>query len=560
MLERHTTAIAMLAMTCAAGVPPRGAAAQSLTGPILTEEGLVYPEGAAVPRNLTKEERAWLDQHPLTVSRGTTTPPAYLSDVRCPGEYEPMQGLLFAWEPWNTSITTILSTMIKEVTTTGAADAYVMVDTASEQTSVTSTLSAAGANMSRVKFSVATTDTIWIRDYGPRYIYEGAVRSIVDHTYNRPRPNDDIQPDFWAALKHQSIYGIPLIHGGGNYHLSGLSPSWATRLIANENPSLTEPQIINHWHDYQNVNTTLTNPFPTSVDSTQHIDMWMQIVGDNAVVISDWPSNPGSTQDVICDTTAASMASLGWAVTRVPAFSVSGVHYTFTNVVMCNNLILLPSYTNATVSPSNATALAALQAACPGKTVVQVNCQAIVTAAGVMHCIVMHVPAHLGGSNPTAYLRTLRGPETLTPGTNVDIRWSTDDDITVSNVDILLSLDGGTTWPTTIASMTADDGLFTWAVPSTYTTQGRIRVVARDASGNTGFDSSRDDLFINAPPPPCIGDANGSGVIDFADITSVLANYGNTGAPFIPGDANGSGVVDFGDITAVLAAWGTACP
>lgn len=534
------------------------ASAQPVTEPIRTEDGLVFPEGAAIPRSLTRTEQTWISEHPLTAARGTTPPPAFLSDVRCPGEYEPMQGIIFAWEPFG-SVTPILSAMVREITTTGNAEAYIMVDTAGEQTSVTTTLTTAGANMTRVKFFVVTTDTIWIRDYGPRYIYEGNVRSIVDHTYNRPRPLDDAQPVFWANQKHQTLYEIPLIHGGGNYHLSGLMPSWATRLTNNENPTLTESQIVAHWHNYQNVNTTMTTPFPSSIDSTQHIDMWMQITGDTQVMISDWPSNPGSAQDVICDSTATSMAGLGWTITRIPAFSVSGTHYTYTNVVMCNNLILVPSYTNATVAPSNAGALATWQAAMPGKTIVQVPCQAIVTAAGVMHCIVMHVPAHLGGVNPTAYLRTLRGPQTLTPATNVDIRWSTDDDVSVSNVDIELSLDGGATWPTLIAAATADDGLFTWNVPSTYTTQGRIRVIARDALGNTGSDASGADLFINAPPPPCIGDADASGAVDFGDITSILANYGATGAPFITGDADGSGVVDFGDITAVLANWGNAC-
>ncbi|MBL8745196.1 MAG: hypothetical protein JNK58_02450 [Phycisphaerae bacterium] len=62
------------------------------------------------------------------------------------------------------------------------------------------------------------------------------------------------------------------------------------------------------------------------------------------------------------------------------------------------------------------------------------------------------------------------------------------------------------------------------------------------------------------PPVPCYGDADGSGVVDFSDITTVLGNWYDTGAPYIPGDADGSGRVDFGDITAVLAQFGFVCP
>lgn len=63
-----------------------------------------------------------------------------------------------------------------------------------------------------------------------------------------------------------------------------------------------------------------------------------------------------------------------------------------------------------------------------------------------------------------------------------------------------------------------------------------------------------------AVPPPRLGDANGDGFINFGDITANLANFGNSGPPFIPRDADGSGIVDFGDITTVPALFGGGCP
>lgn len=65
--------------------------------------------------------------------------------------------------------------------------------------------------------------------------------------------------------------------------------------------------------------------------------------------------------------------------------------------------------------------------------------------------------------------------------------------------------------------------------------------------------------FGAAPPPACVGDADGNLVVDFSDITSVLANWGATGPAFRPGDADGSGTVNFADITSVLANFGDAC-
>lgn len=61
------------------------------------------------------------------------------------------------------------------------------------------------------------------------------------------------------------------------------------------------------------------------------------------------------------------------------------------------------------------------------------------------------------------------------------------------------------------------------------------------------------------PPPPCTGDANADRVIDFSDISAVLAAWGQTVAPFGQGDADGNGSVNFADISAVLAAFGNLC-
>jgi hypothetical protein len=64
---------------------------------------------------------------------------------------------------------------------------------------------------------------------------------------------------------------------------------------------------------------------------------------------------------------------------------------------------------------------------------------------------------------------------------------------------------------------------------------------------------------VNAPPLGCIGDADADDAVDFADITSVLANFGQIGLPFGPGDADGNGFVLFDDVTTVLANFGAVC-
>ncbi len=532
-----------------------------------------------LPRNLTDAEREYLRTHPLAVTP-TDIPGIPAGPVRCPGEYEPTDGICFSWM----SFTASLTSLITWVTTDGNARAYVYVSSPAVQTSATTTLTNAGANMSRVVFRQFTLNSVWIRDYGPRYVYEGPagnqVRAIIDHVYNRPRPLDNVMPTDFAVLKNHARYDIPLIHGGGNYHLSGNGESFATRLINNENPGVPEATIVQHWNDYQNVDTTLFTPFPTSVDLTQHIDMWMQVYADKGVVISDWPQNAGSTQDVICDGAATLLASLGWTVHRIPAVAVGGVHYTFTNVLMCNNLNVVPTYTNATAAAYNAQALAVWQAALPGYTTRQLNGQLIAQSAGVFHCIAMHVPSPAGGANPTAFLRTLRDGGQVNQGSSVAITWSTDDDNGTTGVDILLSTDAGATWPNTIASNTADDGSFDWVLPLAQpsTSQARLRVVARDAQNNTGQDQSVSSFQIGTPCRPdlttgAIPGQPGYGVPDgtlnnddffyylsqFAAGNLAVADLTTGAVPGQPGYGIPNGVLNNDDFFYYLTLFSTGC-
>lgn len=508
-----------------------------------------------LPRYLTPAEQDYLCNNPLGGVAGNGLAPT--GPVHCVAEYEPMEGIIIAWEG-PTTWTNILATMAGRITNAGNANLYVALDAPSEETTARLALQQNNADMSRVTFIIRQTDSIWMRDYGPRYIYEGMCRAIIDHTYNRPRPFDDDFPEGFAALKGHARYEIPLVHGGGNYHLDANDHSYATRLINNENPGLTEQEIHDLWLDYQNLDTTFFNPFPTSVDLTQHIDMWVQVISDTQVIVSDWPYNSGSVQDEICDSAAALLTSRGYNVYRVPARSVNGVHYTFTNVVMCNDIVLVPFYTNTQVIQHNAEALAVWRDALPDKQIFQINCEPIVSAAGVMHCIVMHLPEPLGGQEPTAYLKSLRGGEVLLPGQTVAIDFISDDDQRVVHYGVMLSTNGGRSFEVELLPDAPIAYRFEWTVPDKFAPHCRLKVVVRDADGNSGEDSSPTDFTIAGAP--LVGDMNCDTNVDNFDIDPfVLAiisreayEQSMPGCAWMAADVNGDGVINNFDIDAFV--------
>ena len=360
--------------------------------PVVAEEMIVVPreildviaddDPNPLPRYATPEELAL---PPLELPEVLLAPPA--GEVDCPPEYAASEGLLIRWGSFND----VLTAMTVPITT-GDPDGivYILVSSASQASTATTALANAGADMSQVEFIIVATNSVWIRDYGPRFISEDMNRAIVDHTYNRSRPLDNQVPDFIAALWSEPSYDIGLTHGGGNFHFFGDDEAFMTELIVNENPPLTPAEIEQRYLDYQGLDLTITDPLPSWFDSTQHIDMWMQPVGDGVIIIGEYDQSADPQAHTITETWVTEFTTRNYTIHRTPGWSSGGTHYTYTNAVIFNDIVFIPEFSG--YATENAQAVAVFQAAFPGKTIIPVDCSSIIHSAGAIHCIVMQVP------------------------------------------------------------------------------------------------------------------------------------------------------------------------
>lgn len=109
------------------------------------------------------------------------------------------------------------------------------------------------------------------------------------------------------------------------------------------------------------------------------------------------------------------------------------------------------------------------------------------------------------------------------------------------------TVDGGgfTSGPTPVPG-----GTFSWTVPANFTGTVFFKCGPHCGAGMRG------SIIVTAPPS-CSGDADGNRTVNFADVTTVLANFGGTPPP---GDADSDGLVTFSDVTSVLANFGATCP
>ena len=80
--------------------------------------------------------------------------------------------------------------------------------------------------------------------------------------------------------------------------------------------------------------------------------MWLISIGPKKLIISDHELDPNTVQASISNNVASMYQAMGYEVFRTPAENsgfngANGVHYTYTNSVIVNKIVLVPTFSSA---------------------------------------------------------------------------------------------------------------------------------------------------------------------------------------------------------------------
>ncbi|MBE3121505.1 MAG: agmatine deiminase family protein [Thermoplasmata archaeon] len=215
--------------------------------------------------------------------------PSFAS-IRQPAEFEPMQGALIRYSFG------ISYDIIKEM----AEDVNVVtiVASVSERNTVQSQYQSHGIDLSHCSYLIAPTDSYWTRDYGPWFIINNnSEQGVVDFTYNRPRPDDDLIPVAYASNQSLPLYTMPLETAGGNYMTDGQGIAISTSLVWEENPGLSHAEINQMVHDYLGIQTYHVVP-DVNGEYIKHIDCWGKYLSPDTILIRSVPSSDSQYDEI----------------------------------------------------------------------------------------------------------------------------------------------------------------------------------------------------------------------------------------------------------------------
>ena len=334
-----------------------------------------------------------------------TEPPT--GEVRFPAEFEPVQSVMVVYPlnlPWS---------LIQEL---AEDDSNVKVIVVVNKRKNSSTAESAKAdfiannvNVDNCEFIEASNDNYedginshWIRDFGPWYIFEDGEPAIVDNLYNRSFVDDNSNPienptynntrwrddkfaRTYAANNNTTLYGMPVVHTGGNMMQDGRGVGVSDLIVHTQSESFlgqTKEVTNQMMSDYLGIDTYHVTIDPQG-DYIAHVDCWGKFLAPDKILIARVPESNEQYDEYESVATYFENANCCWGYpykvyrVNVPVDSKENIADSdkiapYTNSLIVNKKVFVPisSYTNESF---NEDALQVYREAMPGYEIIGVD-------------------------------------------------------------------------------------------------------------------------------------------------------------------------------------------
>ncbi|MFB6837167.1 agmatine deiminase family protein [Streptomyces sp. NPDC056361] len=256
-------------------------------------------------------------------------------------------------------------------------------------------------------------DDLWIRDFGPTFVVAPGALAGVDTHFNGWGNKQTHANDAVAAATLLGQYGVPRVQAGfvgegGSLETDGQGTLLATvssLVNSNRNPGMSQDQVEQAMKSALGIDKVIWVPGLAGQDITDcHIDCLARFIAPGKVMLDQpgprtdakWVAVYNETKKILQSSTDAQGRPL--TITELPGpdrketrvgTANSSFLSSYTNYFTANGAVFVPQFGDAV---ADGTAYAILQAAYPGRNVIQLDIDKIAGGGGGIHCATQSQP------------------------------------------------------------------------------------------------------------------------------------------------------------------------
>ena len=354
----------------------------------------------------------------LSVIPGQKTPrkghtPANLG-YHMPAEWEPKDSVWIAWPhdpltfPRLGDVESCYARWLRELKTNIRVDLLVL--DAGMEDRVRELLTGQGVDTSGITFHATRYADVWIRDYGPTFVVNRALResAMVRWEFNAwGNKYDTLLQDRGIPATMNTWLGLPvfepgIVLEGGSIDVNGLGSVLVTRsclLNTNRNPALREDEIEQYLRDFLGVSNVIwLNEGIAGDDTDGHIDDVARFTGPSTIAcaMTDDPDDENYVplqENFRILSRARDQDGRPFQVVPLPMPGPAGrdgerYPASYTNFFIANDVVTVPVFNDR----HDHEALSVLSGLFPGRRVTGIDATAMIEGMGAFHCASQQQP------------------------------------------------------------------------------------------------------------------------------------------------------------------------
>ncbi len=335
-----------------------------------------------------------------------------------PAEWSPQSGVLLTWPhahgDWRPWLHIVEPTFVDiAAAITQHESVLVACFDADHRQHVANLLSKAGVDLQRVRLYDAPSNDTWARDHGPITVFEKARPRLLDFTFNGwgNKFAAELDNRLTVELHRQGAFGVcdletvDMVLEGGGIEVDGAGTLLTTRsclLAPTRNPHLDQAQIEARLFDEFGLARVLwlRNGHLAGDDTDGHIDTLARFCDEQTIAhvsctpadAEHWPALQAMAEELAAFRTAdGAPYRLVPLPLPAPIRDDEGERLpaTYANFLIINDAVLVPTYRDA----ADSIALERLETCFPDRSIVPIDCLALIRQYGSLHCVTMQLPA-----------------------------------------------------------------------------------------------------------------------------------------------------------------------